>query len=76
MVPVHVWGSILVQVRVYCRVGGLHGDSMLVNMDVSSGASTGVWEGGFCTVEGHCDKRLACFPSPGGMIISGQGEFG
>ncbi len=29
-----------------CRVGCLHGDSMLVSMDVSSGASTGVWEGG------------------------------
>jgi hypothetical protein len=37
-------------------VGCLHSDSMSVSMDVSSGASTRVWEGGLCTVEAHCEK--------------------
>jgi hypothetical protein len=65
-------GPILVKVCVY-RVGGLHGDSM-VGQHCSNGCgfrcqykSVG---GGFCTMEGHCEKRLACFPSPGRMSLT------
>jgi hypothetical protein len=42
----------------------------MVSMDVPLGASTGVWEGRFCMLEVHIEKRLACFPSPGGMSLT------